>query len=119
MDMLYAGFLGSFLGSARASGCHMSTLSVMETESPFGTALLFLRGQLWKSDCINVHGIGILGHSREGGGEGLEGLSGPSILLGDLFSVIPLVLEVGGFHVPVINFIWDCAKGHDLLHEWS
>ena len=31
--------------------------------------------------------------------------------------MVPLVLEVGGFQVPVIDFIWDCIMGHDLLHE--
>ena len=47
----------------------------------------------------------------------MKGLGGPSILLDDLFSMVPLVLEVDGFQVSVIDFIWDCIKGHDLLHE--
>ena len=47
----------------------------------------------------------------------MEGLSGPSALLSDLFYIVPLVLEVDGFQVSVIDFIWDCIKGHDPLHE--
>ena len=47
----------------------------------------------------------------------MESLSGPSALLSDLLSTIPLVLEVGGFRVSVVDFIWDCIEGHDPLHE--
>ena len=32
--------------------------------------------------------------------------------------MIPLVLKVDGFGVPVINFIWYGIKRHDLFHEW-
>ena len=49
----------------------------------------------------------------------MESLGGPSTLLGNLFSTIPLILEVGGFRVPVVNFIWDGIKGHNLFHERS
>ena len=38
-------------------------------------------------------------------------------MLGNLLGPIPLVLEVDGFHVPVINFIWDCVKRHDLFYK--
>ena len=31
--------------------------------------------------------------------------------------MIPLVLEVDGFCVPVVDFIWDGIEGHDPLHE--
>ena len=33
--------------------------------------------------------------------------------------MVPLVLEVDGFGVLVINFVWYSIKGHDLLHEWG
>ena len=74
----------------------MSIFVAVEVESLFGTLLLFFRGKfLQEFDCINIYGVGVLGGS--GGGEGLKGLSRPSTLLGDLFGMIPLVLEVGGF----------------------
>ena len=31
--------------------------------------------------------------------------------------MIPLILEVGYFGVPVINFVWDSIEGHDPPHE--
>ena len=37
----------------------------------------------------------------------------------NLFDTILLVLEVGGFGIPLVNFIRDGIKGHDSLHEWS
>ena len=39
--------------------------------------------------------------------------------MSDLLCMVPLVLEVGGFQVPVVDFVWDSIKGHDLLHEQS
>ena len=95
----------------------MSTFVAMEAKSLFGALFVFFWGKfLWKFDHINIHGIGVLGGSR-GQGKRLESLSGPSALLSDLLSTIPLVLEVGGFRVSVVDFIWDCIEGHDPLHE--
>ena len=47
----------------------------------------------------------------------MESLGRPPTSLSNLLSMVPLVLEVGGLGVPVVNFIWDGIKGHDLLHE--
>ena len=97
----------------------MSTFSVTEAKSSLGTLLAFFWGELFgEFDHVNVHGIGVLGGSG-GQGKRLEGLSRPPTSLDNLFYTIPLVLEVGGFQVPVINFIWDCVEGHDLLHKWG
>ena len=49
----------------------------------------------------------------------MEGLGSPPTLLGNLFHTIPLVLEVDGFSIPVVNFIWNGVEGHDSLHEWG
>ena len=49
----------------------------------------------------------------------MEGLGGPSTSLGDLFSMIPLVLGVGSFDIPVVDFIRDSVEGNDLLHKQS
>ena len=96
----------------------MSTLSEVEAKSLFGALLLFLGGKsLWEFDCVNIHSIGVFGCS--GGRKGLESLSRPSTSLRNLFCSVPLILTMGGFRVPVINFIWNCIKGHDLLHEQS
>ena len=48
----------------------------------------------------------------------MEGLGSSSTSLNNLFSMIPLILEVSDFGVPFINFTWDGIEGHDLLHEW-
>ena len=82
-----------------------ATLVAAEAESLLGALLLFFQGEfLWEFDCVNVHGVGVFGHGGRGG-EGLEGLGGPSTPLGDLFCMVPLVLKVCGFDVPVVNFI--------------
>ena len=47
----------------------------------------------------------------------MEGLDRPLTSLGDLFSAVPLVLEVDDFRVPVIDLVWYGIKGHDLLHK--
>ena len=47
----------------------------------------------------------------------MESLGRPSTSLGNLFSAILLVLEVGCLEVPVVDFIWDGVKRHDPLHE--
>ena len=44
-------------------------------------------------------------------------MSSPSALLDDVFSAIPLVLEVCGFSVSVVDFIQDYVERHDLLYE--
>ena len=111
-------FLGG-VGEGGASRRHMSTFTTAEAKSFLGTLLLFFWHEfLEEFDCINVHDIGVLG---DFGGQGkiLESLSGPPTSLSDLLSVIPLVLEVSHFRIPVINFIWDCVEGHDPLHEWG
>ena len=101
---------------SRTGGCNVSAFAAVEAKSFLGTLLMFFRGHsFWELDCVNVHGICVPSCVRRG--ERLEGLGGPSASLSDLFHVIPLVLEVGGFSVPVINFIWDGIKGHDLLHK--
>ena len=47
----------------------------------------------------------------------MEGLGSPSTPLGDLFSVVPLVLEMDCLGVSIINLVWYSIKGHDLLHK--
>ena len=95
----------------------MSAFVTVETESFLGTSLSFFWGHLWgKLDCVNVHGIWVF-HSRRRR-EGLEGLGSSSTLLSDLFCMVLLVLEVSGLGIPIINFIGDSVKGHDLFHEW-
>ena len=39
--------------------------------------------------------------------------------MSNLFHAVPLVLEVDGFRVPVVDLVWYGVKGHDLLHEWG
>ena len=42
----------------------MSTLVAMEAESFLSALLMFFQGELLReSDCVNVHGIGVLGGS--------------------------------------------------------
>ena len=70
--LFFPGMLNTrFLGGVReggASGCHMSTFVAMEAKSLLGALFLFLRSELLQEfDCINVHGIGVLGDS---GGRG-------------------------------------------------
>ena len=83
----------------------MSTFAAMEAKSFLDALFTFFWGEfLGESDHIDVHGIGVLGGSR-GQGERLESLGSPSASLSNLLSAIPLVLEVGRFRVPVIDFI--------------
>ena len=97
----------------------MSTPAAMEAESFLSALLMFFQSEfLGEFDHVDVHGVGVFGHFG-GGGEGLESLGGPSTSLSNLLCVVPLVLEVGGFQIPVVNFVWDCVKGHDLLHKWD
>ena len=106
------------VGEGRASRCHMSTFSAAKAEPLLGTLLSFLRGEfLGKFDCVNVHSVGVFRGSRGGRGKRLESLSGPSALLSNLLSVIPLVLEMGRLFVPFINFVGNGVEGHDPLHE--
>ena len=58
----------------------------------------------------------VFSHSR-GKGKGLESLGRPSASLSDLFCVVPLILEVDCFRVPIIDFVRYSVKGHDPLHE--
>ena len=116
LSALNTGFLEG-VGEGRASGHYMSAFAAAETKSFLDALFSFFRRELlWKFDHVNVHSIGVFGCSG-GRGKRLEGLSSPSTSLSDLLSAIPLVLEVDGFQVLVVNFIWDCIKGHDLLHE--
>ena len=83
----------------------MSAFMTVEAESLLDTLLSFLRGEfLWEFNHIDVHSIRVFSGSM-GCRERLESLGRPSTLLGNLFCMIPLVLEVDGFHVPVINFV--------------
>ena len=100
-----------FLGGVReggASGHHMSTFVAVETESFLGTLFMFFWSEfLGEFNHVNIYGIGVFGGSRRRG-KRLQGLSGPSTSLSDLFGTVPLVLEVSSLQVPVINFVWDC-----------
>ena len=49
----------------------------------------------------------------------MEGLSGPSALLSNLVHTVPLVLEISGLGLSLIDFIRDSVKGHDPLHKQS
>ena len=118
LGLLDMGFFGR-VGEDRASRHHISTFVTAETESLLCTLLMFFWGELLEEfDHINIHGVMVL-CGPGGRGKRLESLGGPSTLLSNLLCTIPLILEVGGFRVPVINFIWDYVKGHHLLHEWS
>ena len=48
----------------------------------------------------------------------MESLGRPPTPLGDLLCMVPLVLEMDCFGVPVVNLFWYSIKGHDTLHEW-
>ena len=56
-----------FLGGVReggASGRHMSTFSAAEAKSLLGALLSFFWGEFLRDfDCVNVHGVGVLGGS--------------------------------------------------------
>ena len=96
----------------------MSTFSAAKAKSLLGALLSFFGGEfLGESDRINVHGVGVLGGSGGGQGEGLESLGRPSTSLSDLLSTIPLVLEVSRFGVPFVDLIWNGVEGHDPFHE--
>ena len=47
----------------------------------------------------------------------MESLSRPSAPLSDLFSPIPLVLEVGRLGIPFVDLVGNGVEGHDPLHE--
>ena len=96
---------------------HMPLLAISETQPLFEAFVSFLRGEFLDSDHVDIHGIRVLGCFR--GGEGLEGLGRPSTSLGNLLCMVPLVLKVDGFGVPVVDFVWYGVKGHDPLHEQS
>ena len=105
------------VGEGGASRCHMSTFAASEAKSLLGTLLLLFWGKfLGEFYRVNVHSVGVLSGSG-GQGERLESLGRPPASLSDLLSMIPLVLEVSRFRVPVVDFIWDSIKRHDLLHE--
>ena len=98
-----------FLWRVRESGtgiCHVSLFTVSETESSFEAVFPLFQGKFLKSDCINIHGIGVFDCFGGGGGEGLEGLSGPSTSLSDLFDAVPLVLEVDGVTIHSYSFLF-------------
>ena len=74
----------------------MSIFVAFETESLFGTHFSFFWGEFLEFDHIYIHDIGVLGH-HSGRREGLESLGRLSALLGNLFCVVPLVLEMDCF----------------------
>ena len=117
IDMLNAGCAGFLrrFREGRGSGYYMSAFSASEAKSSLSTAFLFFGGQLGDFDCINIHSIVVF--YFQGGGKGLEGLGGPFTLLSDLVSLIPLVLELSSFGVPLINFCRDSVKGYDSFHQ--
>ena len=75
----------------------MSTFSAMEIESFLDTLFSFFGGQFWEFNHIDIHSIRVFCLWQ--GGKGLEGLGGPSTILGDLIYPVPLVLEVSSFGV--------------------
>ena len=110
-----------FFGGVREGGtgiCHVSLLVAAKAQSFFETFLLFFWSEFLDFYCINVHGIGVFG-CPGGRGERLESLGRPSASLGNLLGMIPLILKVDGFGVPVVNFVWHSIKGHDSFHERS
>ena len=115
--VLDAWFLGG-VGEGGASGRHMSTFSAAKAKSLLGTLLSFFRGEfLEKFDRVNVHSIGVFRGPGGRRGEGLESLGRPPTSLSDLFSTIPLVLEMGRLSVLFIDFVRNSIEGHDPLHE--
>ena len=94
----------------------MSLFAALETKSLFEAFLSFFWSEFPDFYEVNIHGIGVFGH-RSRGGEGLEGPGRPPASLDNLFCAVPLILEVDGFQIPLINFIQYRVQGHDLLHE--
>ena len=96
----------------------MSDFAAVETKSFLCIAFLFFWGHfLQEVDQVDIHSGGVFDYSR--GGKRLKGLDGPPAMLGNLFRSVPLVLEVNGLGIPLINLVGDGVKGHDLLHEWG
>ena len=93
----------------------MSLFVASETESFPEAFFSLLWGKFLDFYSVNVHGIGVLGHSWRG--EGLEGLGSPSASLGDLLCTAPLILEMDHFRVLVINLFWYSIERHDSFHE--
>ena len=57
------GFLGG-VGEGGTSGRHMSTFAVVKAKSLLGALLSFFWGEFLRElDCVNVHGVGVLGGS--------------------------------------------------------
>ena len=110
------GFLKG-VGEVGTGICHAILFLALEAKPLLETFFLLFQSKLLDFHCVNIHGIGVLGSCSRGRGEGLEGLGGPSTSLSDLFHMIPLVLKVDGFGVPVVNIVWYGIEGHDLLHE--
>ena len=74
---------------------HVSLHVASKAELPFETFFLLFWSEFFNFHCIDIHGVWVLGHcSRRG--EGLEGLCRPPASLGNLFYMVPLVLEVNG-----------------------
>ena len=97
-------------------GAHVSVLSAAEAESLLHTFLAFFSSKFSNFNDIYVHGAGVT--SFGGGGEGVVGLmSGFRVLLGDLFSVLPLGLERNGLFVPVFDGRGDSVHRHNSTHE--
>ena len=93
----------------------MSLFPVAKAESFFGTLLPLFQSQFEEFDSINIHSIWVFGCSQ--GGERLEGLCGPSTVLDDLFCMVPLVLEMSGLGIPLVDFVGDSVERYDFLYE--
>ena len=47
----------------------------------------------------------------------MKGLGRPSTSLSNLFCIVPLVLKVDSFGVPIVDLVWYGIKGYDPFHE--
>ena len=74
----------------------MSLFVASETESLFETFLSLLWGEFLDFHDIDIHGIGVFSCFGRGREE-LEGLGRLSASLGNLFRMVPLVLEMDHF----------------------
>ena len=49
----------------------------------------------------------------------MEGLGSCSTLLSNLVSIVPLILEVSSFGIPLVDFSRHGVEEHNSFHKWD
>ena len=85
----------------------MSLFPAMEAETSFEAAFSLFRGELWNTDGVTIHSIGVTsgGGGLWGAVRGWDIMGGP----GKVCCLFPLGHELVSFVVPVSDHLWEVS----------